>query len=386
MSDITNAALHSFSLAFNEAIKQNHAAALWSKPGSTEFHILIDQHPSETLESIRWDSNNKGFLIHPFANNAQNASVLVKPSLLFHSNSFSTIDAQKLVLDYNAELPYKYLCNLNTDEISHTESDYTSKVEHLLDEIKTGSIKKIILARHKDVAFDFNKSPMVYALELRQSHPNAFISLVYHPLVGCWIGASPELLASTDEEGIFNTIALAGTQAYDKNKSLKDHSWTNKEIEEQAFVTRYIINCFKHIRLREYEEEGPKNYLAGNLVHLCTRFKVDAKALKINNLVDQMLPLLHPTAATCGEPKEKALALIQQYEHVPRQLYAGFWGPINMTNKSAVYVNLRCAQLFSNGYRSYAGAGITAESTPALEWIETENKLQSIEKIWNTSS
>jgi isochorismate synthase len=63
-------------------------------------------------------------------------------------------------------------------------------------------------------------------------------------------------------------------------------------------------------------------------------------------------------------------------------LYTGFWGPVNIENKSAVYVNLRCAQWFANGYVAYAGAGITADSIAANEWIETERKLEAIKKIW----
>jgi len=364
----------------------NHAAAVWAEPGCSNFNLLVDQDPSLSAESIRWDSTSKGFLIHPFVNDAQDASILLKPSMHVQLETFSDADAL-LLADYaETALPYAHLTPLSTLETDKEESDYTSKVEHLLEEIKKGSIKKIVFARHKDVTHAFQKEPMRYAEELRKLYPNAFISLVFHPLVGCWIGASPELLASIDEEGIFNTIALAGTQTYDTHKSLKEHRWTNKEIEEQALVTRYIVNCFKTIRLREYEEEGPRNYLSGNLIHLCTSFKINTKALHIDNLVDQLLPLLHPTSATCGEPKAKALTLINQYEKAPRQLYAGFWGALNLGKKSAVYVNLRCAQLYANGYRAYAGAGITADSIPSQEWLETEHKLQSIEKIWSTPS
>jgi isochorismate synthase len=108
--------------------------------------------------------------------------------------------------------------------------------------------------------------------------------------------------------------------------------------------------------------------------------------LGIDNLPDLLLPLIHPTSATCGTPKDKALALILQYENTPRLLYCGFWGALNIEGKSAVYVNLRSAQLFANGYSAFAGAGITADSVPASEWLETEHKLEAIQKIWNVNS
>lgn len=386
MTHVDPVIVSQFSSAFNKAVKMKHAVALWAEPGCSNFNLLIDQSPSTQTESVRWASHTKGFLIHPFANDAQDASLLLKPHLFFQIENFSEENQKALLLYNDNTFPYDDLEELSFLETDAGESDYTANVEHLLEEIKNGVIKKIVLARHKDVFKEFTKAPVSLAIELRKLYPNAFIALVFHPLVGCWIGASPELLASLDDKGMFHTIALAGTQAYDKTKSLKEHSWTNKEIEEQALVTRYIINCFKTIRLREYEEEGPKNYLAGNLVHLSTSFKVDTEALQVKHLADQMLPLLHPTSATCGEPKVKALTLIKQYENAPRNLYTGFWGPLNLGKKSAVYVNLRCAQIFSNGYRAYAGAGITADSIPSQEWIETEHKLQSIEKIWGITS
>jgi isochorismate synthase len=98
-----------------------------------------------------------------------------------------------------------------------------------------------------------------------------------------WLCATPEILVSQDAEGIFKTISLAGTQSAilpdGHVVSSQDARWSQKEIEEQAFVSRYIIECFKKIRLREYIENGPKTIKAGNLLHLKTEYLVDTKAL-----------------------------------------------------------------------------------------------------------
>ena len=94
------------------------------------------------------------------------------------------------------------------------------------------------------------------------------------PHVGTWIGASPETLIETKGD-IFTTMSLAGTQKATGDNPLKSVAWTQKEIEEQALVSRYIVSCFKKIRLREYEEHGPKTVLAGNLLHLRSDFKIN---------------------------------------------------------------------------------------------------------------
>src|SRR5690606_9539338 len=108
---------------------------------------------------------------------------------------------------------------------------------------------------------------------LGKCHSDAMISLVYLPeKKQIWMGASPEVLVSQNRECLFTTMSLAGTQsALDRDGNEirpLDALWTHKEIEEQAIVGRYIINCLKKIRVREFEEEGPKTVRAGNLLHL----------------------------------------------------------------------------------------------------------------------
>ena len=160
------------------------------------------------------------------------------------------------------------------------------------------------------------------------------VSLVSDEKTGTWLGASPELLVSVDRNGIFRTVALAGTQVYQDNILLRNIGWTQKEIEEQALVERYIISCFKKIRVREFDEHGPKTVQAGNLVHLKSDFEVDMKAVNFPLLGSVMLKLLHPTSAVCGMPMEASLSFLKQHEKHDREFYAGYLGPVNIENES----------------------------------------------------
>ena len=90
-------------------------------------------------------------------------------------------------------------------------------------------------------------------------YANALVSFVSTPETEAGWALSPELLVSVEDKTIFKTTALAGTQPYNEGINLKTVAWTQKDIEEQALVERYIISCFKKIRLREYDEHGPKN-------------------------------------------------------------------------------------------------------------------------------
>ena len=50
------------------------------------------------------------------------------------------------------------------------------------------------------------------------------------------------------------------------------------------------------------------------------------------------------------------------------------------------YVNLRSAQVFENEIWMYVGGGITAESQPENEWLETELKSGTIGNALEKSS
>jgi isochorismate synthase len=157
--------------------------------------------------------------------------------------------------------------------------------------------------------------------------------------------------------------------------------WTQKEIEEQALVSRYIINCFKTIRLREFEEDGPRTVQAGNLIHLKTKFSVDMNEVGFPTLGTTMIKLLHPTSAVCGMPKDKAFDFLKANENIDRKFYSGFLGPVNIEKATNIFVNIRCAEFGKNKVSFYSGAGITQDSDPEKEFLETELKMKIMEKV-----
>lgn len=265
---------------------------------------------------------------------------------------------------------------------------YIDGVTQAIDAIQQGDLRKVVLSRTKQV--DFADLPDAVALfdRLCIKYPTAFISAVSIPELGqIWLSATPERLISQRADGIFETMALAGTQSATQPdgtpKRPGDAMWSQKEIEEQALVCRYIIECFKKIRLREYIEVGPKTIVAGNLMHLSTCFTVDTRAVNYPQLSTVMLRLLHPTSAVCGIPRDRAMDFIRQHEAHDRELYAGFLGPVNYPMNeegpsSQLFVHLRCMKLEGKVATLYAGAGLTEDSVPEREWQETELKCQTL--------
>jgi len=242
----------------------------------------------------------------------------------------------------------------------------------------TTLFQKVITARSMDQDLPKNFDVIEKIFHLTRAYPSAFISLISIPDYGTWIGASPELLVSISRDNIFKTVALAATRILPETEDISEAVWNQKEIEEQAMVSRYIIEQFKKIRHREFIETGPATTRIGSTVHLKTEYTVDLNKTETSDLPSTMLELLHPTSAVCGMPKAPALDFIEKHEELDRGLFSGYLGPVNIDNETNIFVNLRCMQLFERHAVLYAGAGITRNSNPEREFTETEWKLQTM--------
>jgi len=367
------------------AVATGASLALWKNPDNQEINLLVDfaKRPVREAPSLE----KKGFLVAPFVNGG--TAWRLQPDVFWKSNaglkraSFPDEILEKLeqkLAEKKKSRIQDFLRQKKEDALSHEqETHYTELVRKSVEAIKEGSFRKVVPSRRAFLPVQVAQNLPEHFFTLTQKYPSAFVSLVHSPAFGTWLTATPELLVSQNAAGIFKTVALAGTQPF--QESVKAARWGQKEIEEQAFVARYIINAFKKLRLREFEEEGPKTVRAGKLVHLQTRFKVDTKITERPKLIEEMLQLLHPTSAVCGMPLAPAQAFLARHEGYERELYSGYLGPWQLEDESRLFVNLRCAQVMQNGAWLYAGAGVTEDSDPQKEWTETALKMRTMGKV-----
>jgi len=373
--------------------QQGAALALWKLPHSSELNILADPHYVRQKERIFELDDRKGFLFEAFDPKAMgfflHAEGLVKMKIDeqgLHAPETEPLDWQQHVSpteERSTGQPSDVFVPYTRKEAggkASDQSEYEAMVQAGIDAIKNGAFEKVVPARMHLAERPKNLDSINLLLKAALNYPNALVSLVSIPEAGTWIGATPEILVAQNPEGIFKTVALAGTQSLGA-QSIKDLSWTQKEIEEQAMVSRYIINCFKKIRLREFQEMGPKTSQSGHLAHLKTEFTVDTRQESYPQLASVMLELLHPTSAVCGMPKIPALQFLHQQEQFDRSFFSGYLGPVNMHGDTRLFVNLRCMQILETQIAFYAGAGITEDSIPSREWLETDMKVSTMRNL-----
>ena len=387
-------------LRWETARQLGHPAALWRLPNQTDKHLIVSFADELPTVSADLDELPAGFAVSPFDNFDDEHTDLARTLFLradayfaFSENEVvrETIpetatgvafdEAVRVAANQPTQPGLLNIATVLTD--TNAQAIFERNVAEAVSRIQQGFFRKVVLSRTKTVQFEQEADVVALFDMLCQTYPTAFVSAVWLPhLSQTWLCATPERLVSVDAQGIFRTISLAGTQSAigpdGQRKRPADALWSQKEIEEQALVSRYIIGCFKRIRLREYLEEGPKTIVAGNLMHLGSHFTVDTQAVRYPQLGTVMLRLLHPTSAVCGMPRKPAFDFIQDRESHARELFAGFLGPVNINYESHLFVHIRCLKLQGKTATLYAGAGLTEDSDPKREWLETEMKCQTL--------
>lgn len=383
----------SHSVLFKTVQDRGFACAYYRLPQSNDVNIIIDTGGARNLDKLIVEGGDEGFVFHPFSSQFHDIKFIRKD---IHLTGYA--DSHKLKVVYPPQSEHELRDVLDglssgksnamqaAEEVPHeVESDGKAGFLHLvnraIENIRNEHFQKVVTARKKNIPVPVDFDPVILYRRLCQTYENSFVYLTYIPGIGVWCGATPEVLIEKDRNNLFKTVALAATQEKHPDIPITEVSWTQKDIEEQAMVSRYIINCFKKIRLREFDEVGPRSCIIGNLVHLKTDFVVDLNQVRYPNLCSEMLELLHPTSAVCGMPKQEAMQFISDHEGFDREYFSGYLGPVNIMEESHIFVNLRCMKLADSNASLFAGAGILANSQPEKEWHETEIKMQTVLSI-----
>lgn len=315
------------------------AFAVWSNPGESDFYLIRnDEKP---------DSNTR-FIFAPF--DASNETVVI-------SGQPSGVCAEDL------KIPKLKLEAIRVDSTSR--EDYESWVRQVTGLINTTILDKAVLSAITTLEAPTDLAEFVR--HLRVSHPAAFVYFIYHPHCGAWMGATPEPLL-TSEGDRYLTVSLAGTRVHEQGI----HPWGQKESLEQSIVTDYIRERLTEAGAMNIRISRPETIRYGSLEHLRSdiRFTSDAP--------ETVIQALHPTPAVCGTPFSDAMVAIKSIEKHDRKFYTGYVGVIEPNHKTALYVNLRCMEVFADGFSAYTGGGITFESDPIDEWYETREKLKAL--------
>ncbi|WP_321505383.1 anthranilate synthase component I [uncultured Methanoregula sp.] len=255
-----------------------------------------------------------------------------------------------------------------------SQEEYERGVEHIKEHIAAGDIFQAVLSRRMEC--DLAGDPFSLYAALRKINPSPYM---YYLDFGDEqvIGASPEMLVRVEKRRV-TTVPIAGTRPRGRTEA------EDKELAEALLGDS-----------KERAEHTMLVDLARNdLGRVCrfgsvgvTEFMNIEKFSHVQHIVSTVTGILRdnldcydafrscfPAGTVSGAPKIRAMQIIGEQEPYPRGIYAGAVGYIGFDRNLDFAIAIRTV-LVRNGRASVqVGAGIVADSVPAAEWKETENK------------
>lgn len=261
------------------------------------------------------------------------------------------------------------------DKDSADHLRWISSVEKARNHIQNQKFEKVVLARQLTIGLDEEISGTHILNRLRNQYPDCYSFLISHGSDQCFIGCTPERLATFNSRFVL-TEGLAGSTPRGKTATedaVLEHELLNnqKELKEHTIVRDVIEDNLNEYSLEVTHPTEPSVKKLSNVQHLYTPITA-----RIRDGVSrtEVLKTLHPTPAVGGFPRDKAVAFIKETEDFDRGWYASPVGWINAHGNGEFVVAIRCGLIKKDEVRFFAGCGIVEDSDPEKEWEETNLK------------
>ncbi len=256
--------------------------------------------------------------------------------------------------------------------------DYEEMVRRAKDYIGAGDIFQVVLSQR--FSQPFSAPPFELYRALRRSNPSPFMFYFNFEDFSV-VGSSPEILVRV-RDGEITIRPIAGTRP--RGATPED----DKRLETE------LINDPKeraeHLMLLDLGRNDVGRSAAIGTVKVTDQFTIERYSHVmhiVSNVVGQLREGEHPVNAVVsgfpagtvsGAPKIRAMEIIDELEKSARGIYAGAIGYFSANGNVDTCIALRTAIVKDGVIHVQAGAGIVADSNPASEQGECENKAQAL--------
>ena len=263
-----------------------------------------------------------------------------------------------------------------------TPEEWQAAVSEVISRISRGELDKVVLARDVIATVDEGFDARYLLQQLAAAYPECWTFGV----AGLY-GATPELLVRRTGDVVMSRV-LAGTVKRRGDESV-DASLaaallgSGKDLEEHEYAVHSVAKALAAHCTDLDVPSRPHVLRLPNVQHLATDVTGE---LADGAPVLALAAALHPTAAVCGTPTERAFATIRELEGMDRGRYAGPVGWFDSRGDGEFGIALRCAQVDGQQLRLFAGCGIVAGSDPEAELAESRAKLLPVREALSGSS
>ncbi len=305
----------------------------------------------------------------------KNEITLVKN--IFNDNENEDLSKLEYIIQ-NKNFP-EYSFKTNGEEESNlTDEGFMDIVEQMKKHIFRGDVFQIVPSRSFSQAFlgdEFN----VYRC-LRSINPSPYLFYFDYGSFKLF-GSSPEAQITVGNN-VANIFPIAGTFKRTGNdeedvllaKKLEEDP---KESAEHVMLVDLARNDLsRHCNKVEVKSFKEVQYYS-HLIHLVSKVS--------GNLQDgvsafKVVADTYPAGTLSGAPKYKAMQLIDKYEKLGRNFYAGAIGYMDFNDDFNHAIMIRTFMSKNNKLHYRAGAGIVADSIAESELNEVNNKIAALRK------
>jgi anthranilate synthase component 1 len=259
-----------------------------------------------------------------------------------------------------------------------SKPDFEAAVERSRRYIRDGDIMQVVLSQRLSIPYGAAPSSLYRALRTVNPSPYMyFLDLDDFQIVG----SSPEILVRL-EDGTVTVRPIAGTRRRgrdrEEDESLERELMADpKELAEHLMLVDLGRNDVGRVAaigsVVLTERMVVERY--SHVMHIVSN--VEARLREGLDAVD-VLRAAFPAGTVSGAPKVRAMEIIEELEPDKRGVYAGAVGYIGWNGNMDTAISIRTAVIRDGVLHIQAGAGIVADSVPALEWKETMNKGRAV--------
>jgi anthranilate synthase component 1 len=244
--------------------------------------------------------------------------------------------------------------------------------------IVEGDIMQVVLSQR--MSQPYRATPLALYRALRTLNPSPYMFYFdfedFHV-----VGASPEILVRL-EGGQVTVRPIAGTRP------------RGRSAEEDAALAAELLGDAKeraeHLMLLDLGRNDVGRVAQTGSVRVTEQFVIERYSHVmhiVSNVEGRLRPGLDardvlratfPAGTVSGAPKVRAMEIIDELEPVKRGIYAGAVGYLGFHGDMDLAIAIRTGLIKDGKLHVQAGAGIVADSDPASEWQETQNKARAL--------
>ncbi|MCH8324976.1 MAG: chorismate-binding protein [Bacteroidetes bacterium] len=285
-------------------------------------------------------------------------------------------DLLKKQINYKSDFS---VVNFDKDKID--ASEFYSRVNKSKERIEDGDVYQIVISERFSASF--NGDPFNVYRALRIINPSPYMYYLEFENNFTITGTSPEDLVKVID-GKAQVLPIAGTRKRGDNE-YRDSELENellndpKELAEHTMLVDLGRNDLGKVcqfnSVNVVQDKIIQRY--SHVMHIVS--KVEGQLLNNKSSVDA-LKSCFPAGTVTGAPKLKAIELINNYENIPRGVYAGAIGYLDFSGNLDMCIAIRTLYSVKNKIFWQAGAGIVYDSKPELELKEIYNKSAVLKK------